>query len=300
MAYENKACASACFTSFLESEPTFDEKTHKYLIYQQEKCPESGKLHWQGYVELHKTMRYKAIMRSLGGDMAVFARQGTAEQAVEYCKKLDTQVIPFKEFGKRKTDQGKRNDLNTALQCETVRELKEEHPGIYVKYHRGIEKLYAPDTDRDARPVVEILWGDTGTGKTGFAWDSSDKKAYIKDPGTGNWWDGYEQQEHVIIDDFRSKDFPFTVLLKLLDRYPMQVQTKGGFVKFNSPNIWITSPLPPEYWYSDSDENLAQLLRRVTRIRKIVRDREAEPLVGPVRETVIIKEGKAQIIIEDG
>ena len=60
----------------------------------------------------------------------------------------------------------------------------------------------------------------------------------------------------------------FSELLRLLDRYPMQVETKGGSVAFNSPLIIITAPQSPmDMWSGRTQEDLQQLLRRITEVR---------------------------------
>jgi len=43
------------------------------------------------------------------------------------------------------------------------------------------------------------------------------------------WWDGYDKHESIVIDDFRASNIEFNHLLKLLDRYPMRIETKGGY-----------------------------------------------------------------------
>lgn len=99
------------------------------------------------------------------------------------------------------------------------------------------------------------------------------KTYYIKD-GT-QWWDEYEQQEAIIIDDFDGK-WPFRDLLRLLDRYPYQGQFKGGYVPINSPFIYITCEHPPDWFWGPmakapltgdrSANELAQMLRRIDEI----------------------------------
>lgn len=60
--------------------------------------------------------------------------------------------------------------------------------------------------------------------------------------GGAMWWDGYCGQKVVILDDYRPWWCPFSFMLRLLDRYPIQVQVKGGFVNFVPEKIVITTP----------------------------------------------------------
>lgn len=49
---------------------------------------------------------------------------------------------------------------------------------------------------------VHVFWGDTGSGKSRRAWDEAGFSAYPKSPST-KFWDGYQDQENVVIDEFR-------------------------------------------------------------------------------------------------
>uniref|UniRef100_A0A8R1XS69 RNA_helicase domain-containing protein n=1 Tax=Onchocerca volvulus TaxID=6282 RepID=A0A8R1XS69_ONCVO len=55
--------------------------------------------------------------------------------------------------------------------------------------------------DRKEPTELYLIIGETGIGKTTFATKLS-KSHYIKTANMGPWWDDYEQQEVVILDDF--------------------------------------------------------------------------------------------------
>jgi len=63
------------------------------------------------------------------------------------------------------------------------------------------------------------------------------------------WWDGYRQQQVIMIDDFED-DIPYRTLLKMIDRYQYQGQIKGGYVHINSPQMVITCEFPPSHFWS--------------------------------------------------
>lgn len=72
----------------------------------------------------------------------------------------------------------------------------------------------------------------------------------------------------MIIDDYRCNFCTFSNLLRLLDRYPQQVECKGGTLQFNAKTIIITAPKHPRVmWGGREDEDLNQLCRRITEIR---------------------------------
>jgi len=93
-----------CFTSFQDAEPLFDPDFVAYLIYQRERCEETGRLHWQGYCECIRGQRIKTIQSFLGIPGGhVERRRGTQSEAIDYCQKEQTRVSAPVEKGQRKT-----------------------------------------------------------------------------------------------------------------------------------------------------------------------------------------------------
>lgn len=185
-------------------------------------------------------------------------RKGTGEQADGYCRKG-----PSVRSTGEMAQQGRRTDLEDAV--ELVRTggaalVAEEKPHVFVKFHKGLEKLETMKYQhRTGPPKVIWIWGPSGSGKTREAAQGS---FYMKDGSI--WWDGYKQEDRIVIDDFDGK-WPFRDLLRLLDRYPYQGQIKGGYVKINSPEIWITCEFPPGKYWEESE--LSQIKRRCTEVR---------------------------------
>lgn len=95
-------------------------------------------------------------------------------------------------------------------------------------------------------PRVAWFYGNTGTGKTHLAMDGLDPNNIfiVSAPAKGGtlWFDGYCGQSRVVFDDFRPWWCRFDYLLRLLDKWPVRVQVKGGFVNFIPEEIIITTP----------------------------------------------------------
>lgn len=253
------------FTSFDKVTPMVGEHGVTYVIMGEEVCPTTGKLHLQGYAEMETSVRFGTLKKRYP-TLHIEPRKGTQAQAIDYCKKDGK----WSEVGTPKA-QGKRKDLDDLAEAIKNKvpmiEIAESNPSCYIRYHRGLEHYrYVTQRDRSEPPVVEWRWGATGVGKTRGPFSRHQTEGvYIKD-GTA-WWNGYENQEAVIIDDFDGK-WPFRDLLRLLDRYPYQCQTKGGYVKFNSPYIYITCEWEPgHFWCGNA---LAQVMRRLTSVLQIV------------------------------
>lgn len=258
---------NTCFTLNNYTEEEYKSITNwdcKYLIVGKE-VGEQGTPHLQGYVEWNGSKRLSTL-KKINGRIHWENRKGTAKQAADYCKKENN----FFEKGELSI-QGKRTDLQIVgekvINKIPIREIAQEHPDVFIKYHKGIQRLKEVlYTDRTECPEVHWRWGASGTGKTRFCIERHPNH-YIKD-GT-IWWDGYEQQEAIIIDDFDGR-WNYRDLLRLLDRYKYQGQTKGGYIKINSPFIYITCEYPPEHFWSENE--LDQVTRRLNSISQIVAD----------------------------
>jgi len=132
---------------------------------------------------------------------------------------------------------------------------------LWVKYHKSFsayKALIAPKRNHDMELV--ILVGPTGCGKSRYCLERY-PDAYWKQ--RSQWWDGYERHDTVVIDEYYGW-LPYDLLLRVADRYPMQVEVKGGQVNFTAKTICITSNIPPKMWYKNIT-NLGALYRRVTK-----------------------------------
>jgi len=251
----------------------------KYIVFQWEVCPDTERLHVQGYVAFLNRCSIAQAKRKLGiGDSVHLEnRRGNAQQASDYCKdpfKRSNDVDCFFEFGELPVEAGTRTDLAAATAIlsngGTMRDVAVQHPEMLVRYPRGMQALASLlETSRDpsTAPTVKWFYGPTGAGKTRSAYQDH-PGAYLW-PGSFPWFDGYEGQETVIFDEFRA-EMPFKQLLRLLDRYPMRVQVKGGYVQWLAKTIVITSPFPPAEAYTDlrGYDSISQLERRITEIRR--------------------------------
>lgn len=139
-------------------------------------------------------------------------------------------------------------------------EVADDDFELWVKYHRAFS-TYALicHQPRSEKTKLTVVQGPTGSGKSYWA-QEQDPNAYWKN--RGDWWDGYQGQTTVVIDEFYGW-LPFDFLLRLADRYPMQVEVKGGMVQFTSEHIIITTNKHPASWYQNV--YFPALTRRVER-----------------------------------
>lgn len=242
-----------------------DKPKRKWVVFQHEICPETGREHIQAGISYISNRKFDVMKKEFPG---VHLEPGrNSSQLWHYCqkeesRKPDSEIYIWGE----EPIQGKRTDLEfvaqQVIEKKTLKEIALESPETFIKFHRGITNLKSTlSTKRDGSHKVFWVWGLSGVGKTRLAYENANNP-YIKD-GT-QWWDGYDQTENdrIIIDDFDGK-WPYRDLLRLLDRYPYQGQIKGGYVQINS-DIWITCEHPPEEFWKDNE--LTQVKRRITEI----------------------------------
>ena len=190
-------------------------------------------------------------------------RFGTQTKAIEYCKKEGN----WTEAGNKRI-QGEGTDLkkikNDIINGKGYNDIIAENDFNNFSEVKLIQHHYEELSPRD-RPKPEVFWiyGPTGTGKSKLA-KSMAPRAYWKN-SRHKWWNGYGGTEDIIIDDFRGSNLKFDELLRLLDEYPLDVETKGGTRWIRSKRIFITTPRNPQETYPGIylTEDIHQLLRRI-------------------------------------
>lgn len=224
-----------------------------------------GTPHIQGYVYFKNKVLFSTLKDMLPHAHIERAR-GNPEENKVYCSKEGI----FTEIGKI-PKQGKRTDMEVIRdmiqQRCSLSEIADTFPASYIRYYKGIQAMYdLTYTARSSPPQVIYIWGDTGVGKTRYAFDTYNS-VYMKDHT--QWWNGYTQQSCIVIDDFDG-NWPFRDLLRLLDRYPYQGQTKGGYIHIDSPVVILTADRPiEEVFQFKTDKELNQFKRRFSSIRYI-------------------------------
>lgn len=234
-----------------------------YMVVGEEKG-EGGTPHLQGYAELATRTRLNALKAFLPR-AHLEARKGTAAQAAVYCKKDGD----YNEQGVI-SKQGSRSDIEglyTAVKSgKTELQLFDDHTAAMFKYRRSASRLMQLLQEEKARsalfvkPLVVVLWGPAGTGKTRTIMQRS-PQVYICDMLDQGWFDGYSGQSSILLDDFNG-EVPWKTLMRMLDGYRLQLAVKGSSCYKNWNTVYITSNHPPETWYSG--EHLAALTRRIS------------------------------------
>ncbi|AJD07539.1 replication-associated protein [Sewage-associated circular DNA virus-23] len=239
----------------------------KYAIMGKEVGPQCGTPHIQGYLSANKPHR-RSGMVEVCRRARWEAAKGNDTQNDDYCRKAAKEGREVWRHGQPCTGAGQRTDLlRVAAAVDSgvsLREIASENPSEFIKFHRGIlayRNLVRPAVPRDFKTELHVFVGPPGSGKSRRAQELASSFGTVYRKVRGPWWNGYEQQQSVIIDDFYGW-VPFDELLRVADRYQHQVEIKGGFEEFNSKIIIITSNRPIKDWYKFDSYDPEALYRR--------------------------------------
>lgn len=255
--------------------------TVKWIVIGKEKGLQ-GTPHLQGACILGSQWTLSKLKTLIGFKRAhIECMRGTPVESLIYCSKEDSN--PFVKG--TMPEPGKRTDISQAVLRiqggESLKDLSADEAGgiAIVKFHKGLTILRSlTRPPRSGAPGVFWIHGPTGVGKTRIAFKCAralcklrgvpDTDVWISSGGL-RWFDGYDGHTVAVFDDFRAKHVSsFAFLLRLLDRYPVAVEFKGGFVSWTPSFIFITCPSEPSLLFSTRKEHvpedLAQLERRIT------------------------------------
>ena len=166
-------------------------------------------------------------------------------------------------------------------QGESVRNLKIAYPSMAQKIDKWAD--LAPVRTHETRCIY--IYGPAGTGKTIAVTEAlkalgsvyPEWTYFAKPAGGSKWFDGYDQQPIVLIDDpskfvIRNNFEAVDAFKNLISSNAMQVEVKGGFRQFNSRLVIICSNCTPtEFAVSAGADHQTAIIDRITGQRAWVR-----------------------------
>jgi hypothetical protein len=240
-----------------------------YCVYGKE-VGELGTPHLQGYIELKTRQRLTQLKKNMDLErIHLEPRKAKAHQAADYCKKDGD----FWECGEAPTppknlkeDTKKRwREVLTRCQDGDWAYMAENEPYLWLMNEKKLRSHYKCAKDIDTLEN-EWIYGPTGTGKSRYARDLH-PNAYIKDAST-QWWDGYNGEDVVIIDDLDKYHVKMGYYLKVwADHYAFPAQIKGGQMMARPKKIIVTSNYHPSEIWQDST-TVDPIKRRFTMIHR--------------------------------
>jgi len=239
-----------------------------YIIVGKEKGEECGTPHLQGFVSF-KNARSLKNLKKINATAHWEIARGTPQQNRDYCSKQgdfqERGVIPMDQKAKGDCEKDRWAHIIQLSEAGDWDTLKLEYPVEYgqkLKNLEHINKKRKKDVSTlDGELPHQWFVGETGCGKSKRARDEN-PGAFVKDP-TSKWWDGYDGQDVVIIDDFDKYQVSQGGDMKRwLDRYAFQAQFKGGYEFIRPKKVIVTSQYTPAEIWEDT-KTVDAIMRRV-------------------------------------
>ena len=246
---------------------------------------QNGTRHFQAYFQFHKKQKFKTFRNKLEKagikmNWSLQDAQASKQKNVDYCTKptgewqyqtgavkfsttLSEEPIWFNPDGlKNLKGKGTRSDLNAVNKAidegMTMAEIAVQFPNQFVRCHRGLEKRIFTLRSNQAKAASHkklcfLLFGPSGTGKTTDVLERTFPEQYgfkrdvfIVDASAGKlWFDGYNFEKVLLIDELTPNQLSHTTLCRLLDDTYYRGEIKQGHTTTNFQYIFITSNYPP-------------------------------------------------------
>lgn len=240
-----------------------------YLVFGHEVAPTTGTPHLQGYFETLKKRGPKGLAKSLPGlERATLSiAKGTADQNRIYCTKDDD----FIELG-TPMKQGNRSDLIAAKEMidkkARLRDVEDAHFATFVRHRKFFVDYKRRRTEeRNFKTRVCLFVGPPGKGKStlmkiiarrlGSVYHVPAKK------GSGLYFDDYDGEDVMIIDEFDGNVCPPTFFNGLADEHPFVLPAHGSAGhQMVSKFLFVGSNYAPKFWWKS---RLARQVQQATR-----------------------------------
>jgi len=245
-----------------------------YMIEMEFQYEMASRLHQQGWFRLHEAKTLKWLKKHIHLT-AHFEPAKSIKALRKYCSKPETRVDvkdnlgwpKAGHYGEEQVGQGKRTDLEDykKLIDEGAKEedLADKAFGTWAKYPNVYRRYIALKNKNKPKPKPEVILiqGKSGKGKTKLAVEIATKKYpgdYFIKTGNCKWWDNYDDESCIIMDDFEGQ-MEEKELLQFLDRYQFQGEIKGGMIFIKPKMIIITCET--DTWYQQDN-----IKRRIDKI----------------------------------
>ena len=228
--------------------------------------------HLQGYAVFESAKRFTQVQKMLPGAHLEIAK-GSHAQNIAYCSKEDNYV----EVGDRPIDghikggQANKERYERNWEIAKTGKFQDCDKDLLWKHYRTAKQIatdFMPKLDDLPETCGIWYYGESGAGKSYRARQEC-PDAYLK--LCNKWWDGYQNEDDVIIDDWDKTHACLGHHLKIwADCYQFNAETKGGMLRIRPKKIIVTSQYAIEDIWED-DETCQALCRRYKQI-KVKRD----------------------------
>lgn len=237
-----------CFISNVM--PNFNSSKMQYLVFGLEHCFDTNQSFYQGFV-CFKNRHYVNGVKKAFPNSQIKRAEGSVQENIDFCKKEGE----WKEFGIVPTTNNGGNRFAQVLKAAEKGELKtvkNSYPGLYIRYKKTLESLSPCNKSSLNSPCGIWIYGPPHSGKKCGVMNFC-SSLFLK--SSNKWWDGYRDEENVLISDINSYCAKFMApLLKIwTDKFPFYAQYKGSSKFIRPKQIFVTSHYKMEDLFSGAD-----------------------------------------------
>jgi len=237
----------------------------KYVCFGKE-IGESGTPHLQGYICFQNARHFNAL-KKVHATAHWEVAKGLPSQAKAYCQKdgdfYEVGICPVDPSSKGLGEKRRWEEAFAAVQENRLEDVPKD---LLCRSLKSIE--YAVSRVNASKLVIEDLpamgdnewrWGDPKSGKSEGA-RKENPEYYVKIPRS-KWWDGYNHEPCVIMEDLDPLSAKSAQFIKqLVDIYVFPVEVKNGTMKIRPKRVIVTSNYHPSDIFEGVD--LEAIMRR--------------------------------------
>lgn len=257
------------------------------LAWGREKCPTTGNIHNQAFIQFYKQSRGSRIQKIIKEKCHYEVMRGSIKENKKYCSKdgIYTELGEFVYRGYRSDLHSIKDDLKAGAKLS---DIMENYTGDFVRYHSGISKM-AGMVQKKLRNkwrdvTTTVLCGEAGSGKTSYVYKKYGYDNVFKfdaKHAKTDFWGDYDGEEVLLIDDFNGW-IQYSYMLQVLDGHPLMMNIKNGTTYANFTKIYITSNVSISRWYNRIQPNF---WRRIDFCLEVIKG-NTEPLITEIDKKI--------------
>ncbi len=239
-----------------------EEEKITYMVVGRE-VGEEGTPHMQGYLVMKGRKMMTAMKKLLPrAHLEIKSKNSTYEEAIIYCKK-DGKFITY---GTPPVDQKKKlkRRWEDAFTAAVEGRIIDIPPDMRIRHYHAFKRIkqdYPQKLDHLIAPCGQWIWGPTGLGKSLSVWTQY-PDLYPKPKN--KWWDGYQMEKTVMIDDVLKTDASWIapLLMRWADCYRFVAEHKGTSYQIRPKRIIVTSNFSIDDVFEDQPLATVDALKR--------------------------------------
>lgn len=259
---------------------------------------ETGTLHTHVYLASRNPIEFHTIQQRFYGAHIEFVK-GSHRQNRDYInkegkwlndEKHGTKVLgTFEESGELPPERDKRQTQSEEILAmldagADNEEIIRSHP-TWIKNQRALNEARQTLMEKKYREIwrdleVYYLHGSTGVGKTRSVMEKYGYTNVFRVTNYVHPFDGYQGQDVLLFDEFRS-DLPLKDMLKYLEGYPLMLPCRYGDRAACFTKVYVVSNIPIEKQYPniqrDEPKSWDAFLRRFTSITEMLPPKPENP-----------------------